>query len=330
VATRTQKMKVGVFLTSCITIMVCGFIILAGYYERPGIQYWIEFNESVLGLNEGAMVEYLGVPVGRVREIHVTPQKRAHVEISIDPYKVTLQSGVEAQLVLYSLAAGTMAVSLSGGDYHAPMLPANSQIPAKPSTIETISSQIEGLLGDLSGIAEKINHGFDGLETGDLKDIITQAGKLLDETTSLIDNGKTFVGQANETLTDLKGDAQKVIDEALGLSQDVRRLSGEVEDFIKIAKEKLVEFDVPQTQGQVNEVLERIVELSDNLNNTVKEFQDITANTLHEADNVEFSLRRSLAEINQVLESTRIFVEELRKDPSSLLRGKGQVKDSAP
>lgn len=329
-ATRTQKMKVGVFLTCCITILVCIFIIIAGYYERPGIHYWIEFEESVLGLNEGGMVEYLGVPVGRVREIHVTPQKKAHVEISINPAKVTLQPGVEAQLVLYSIAAGTMAVSLSGGDYRADRLPENSQIPAKPSTIKTISSQIESLLGDLSEIAEKLNQGFEGMESGQVNDIIKQAGHLLDETTNLIDNGKTFVGQANDTLSNLKGDAQKVIDEALGLSKDVRRLSGEVEDFIKTAKDKLLEFDIPQTQGQVNEVLGRIVELSDNLNRTVKEFQDITANTLHEADNVEFSLRRSLSEINQVLESTRIFVEELRKDPASLIRGKGQVKDSAP
>jgi len=126
VATKKQKMKVGIFLIVGFAAIVFAVTYLSGVYREHGLVYWVEFEESILGLNEGGLVEYLGVPVGRVREIYVTDQKKAHVRFVIDPEKVTLQEGVQAELVIYSLAAGTMAISLRGGDPNNPVIPPNS------------------------------------------------------------------------------------------------------------------------------------------------------------------------------------------------------------
>lgn len=95
--------------------MAAVVVVLRGYYDDKGVTYAIEFEESISGLYEGGIVTYLGVPVGKVRDIFVTEANKPHVNIVIDPLKVQLFEGVEAQLVIYSFAAGTMAISLEGG-----------------------------------------------------------------------------------------------------------------------------------------------------------------------------------------------------------------------
>ena len=67
--------------------MVAATLVITGIYQDPGLNYWLEFNESILGLYEGGMVEYLGVPAGKVREIYVTDNQYARVNIVIDPVK---------------------------------------------------------------------------------------------------------------------------------------------------------------------------------------------------------------------------------------------------
>jgi len=100
VATRKQKMKVGAFLLMCVSLAASGAILISGLNTENGVRYWVEFDESVFGLYEGGMVQYMGVPVGKVENIRVTPNRRAHVDVVVNPDKVTLNDGVEAQLVL--------------------------------------------------------------------------------------------------------------------------------------------------------------------------------------------------------------------------------------
>lgn len=326
-ATRVQKVKVGVFLVFCFVMSASGMVLIAGLYEDQGKPYTIEFEESVLGVYEGGMVEYLGVPIGKVKEIRVSPDGHARVDIVINPRKVTLHAGVEAQLVIFSLAAGTMAVSLNGGDPKGPVLPDHSQIPAKRSTMTAVSSRIEELMDNLTGIAETVKSGLQGMQEGDLNAVVDRVNSLLDKGNIFLEDTDKLVGEASNAVTDLRGDAQNVIDELLELGKDVRELTKKLSGFVDTASEKVEQLDVPQTQAQLNRVLENIGGLTEKLNNTMGQFDKLSANMLHKADNVDYSLRRSLDEISQALEAMRMFVDQLRTDPSSLVRGKGAIKE---
>ncbi len=327
-ATRTQKMKVGVFLLICLGIVLGGLALVTGLHENQGENYSIEFRESVLGLYDGAEVVYLGVPVGKVADIFVTDDYSAHVEVLIQPEKVTLRKGVEAQLAIYSLAAGTMAVSLAGGEPSAPELPHGAQIPAKTSTITAVSSRIEELVDGLAQAIGSINRGLEDLEEGKLTDIVDRAHEVLDEGRAFLEKGQGLVENADVTLTDFRGDADKVIDRLMALSDDVHEVAENVNKLVISVNGKVDELDVPQTQQEMGRVLENLGDLTEKLNNTMGEFDAMSANVLHEAGNVEFSLRRSLQEIGEALETTRMFVDQLREDPSSIIRGKGQAKET--
>ena len=203
-ATRKQEAKVGLFLVICVLLIGGGVLLISGYKHEERTPYIIEFEESVLGLYKGSLVEYLGVPVGTVSSIFVTDQYHAHVEIEITKGQVTLRDGVTAELVIQSLATGAMAISLRGGHPDGPILPPGSRIPAAESLIRSFSSQIESLLGNLVALVEDFREALVGLEEGDL-------ALLIHDVDSLLARGQEFLQNANLTLTDVKDDAQEAV-----------------------------------------------------------------------------------------------------------------------
>jgi phospholipid/cholesterol/gamma-HCH transport system substrate-binding protein len=319
VATRRQKIHVAIFLLSAIVIALSMAYILSSLFQQRGMRYWIEFeNESILGLNEGGLVEYLGVPVGKVSRIWVTNANKPHVEIVLDPRKVTLHEGVKAQLVIYSIAAGTMAISLRGGDPKAPRLRDNSEIPAVPSLITAVSGQIPELVDRINDIITTVQNGLAGMEEGELTDILRKAKETIDNVNALLNDGKAFIGEAKDTLTSVRSKAEQAVDQLIALSKDIQKVIPDLQALLKNANTKLNDLDLVRMQADLNEAIARI-------NKITAQFDDLSATAFHEADNLEHTLRRSLQEVNDTFVTLRGILEDLQANPSMLIRGKGKA-----
>lgn len=326
-ATRMQKVKVGVFLLTCIVLMAAGFAIVSNLYRSAGKHYKIEFTGSVLGLNEGSIVEYRGVPIGKVERISVTDNDLALAQIVVDPLKVTLKEGVEAKLVIYSLAAGTMAVSLSGSRPDAAPLQPGSKIPSRVSTFDAVSSQMEELMQNLNEISDKVRGGVTGLEKGKLAETVYHFDELLCKGQDVMERGQVLVDESILTMADVRGSIGTVTDQFAQVSTDIGSLAQELNGLTKEVREKLTQVDVAKTQDQLNRALENVAEISQRINEGVKKLGEATDTTLHEADNVQHSLDRSLRDVSVALESVSALVNQLRSDPASLIRGKGKVQE---
>ncbi len=325
-ATRKQKIKVGAFLGVCIGLMVAATMVITGLYKAPGTSYWLEFDESILGLYEGGLVVYLGVPVGKVKEIFVTENRKAHVETLIDPHKVTLHNGVQGQLVLYSLAAGTMAVGLDGGNPEAGPLAPNSQIPTKMSTFGAVSSQITEVMDRVSGIAEKINTELAQLDDKDVKEIVDRVKSVMEKGEGLADKGSEFLTEITDTVKKVKGNVDQVMNALEGRSKDLEKLANDMDRLVGTAADKLQEFNVPKTQENLNEALKNIASLAEEMDKTVNKLGTVAADVSHETDNVEYSLRAAVTDLRRTFESLRVLFDQLQQDPSQLVRGKAKIK----
>ncbi len=322
-ATRMQKMKVGAFLIMCVSLAVSGVILISGLYQERGLPYSIEFSESVLGLYEGGIVQYLGVPVGKVTNIRVTPNKRAHVDIMVNPEKVTLREGVEGQLVLYSLATGTMCIQLSGGEPDAKALPPGADIPTRPSIITAISTRVESIIEDLSAMIERFSAATVGLKERDLTVMVEQLHSVLDDGKQLMQNGNDFVGEAKKAVGNLQGP----IEDFGALSKDVRKLAKNVDQLVASIRGKVDKLEVGELQSNLNKVMENISRVSEQLNKTLAQFENLSTNAIHEVDNVQYSIKTSLEEITSAFEDLRALAEQLKEDPSAIVRGKAKVKE---
>lgn len=333
-ATRRQKLKVSVFLVLCVGIMVVGTLVVTGIYQEPGLSYWIEFNESVLGLYEGGMVEYLGVPVGKVREIFVTENQLAHVEIVINPDKVSLHEGVEGKLVIYSLAAGTMAISLAGGDPQKPELPEFGQIPSKPSTIEAFSSQLNNIMQDLSStlkdvsiIGEKVRIQVGNLDDTAVRDIVHQVRDLVGKGDEFVEHTDGLVTEATGAVKEVRSHADTLVDTITDRSRDMERLIKKIETLVETYNSRGQELKVDMLQEQLNKLLEQVTNTAEQMDTTVANLDIVVGDIGHKAGNVEYALRGTLTDLSDSLESIRILVNQLKEDPSALIRGRGRVQD---
>lgn len=326
-ATRKQKIQVFIFLFVCFLITLLIIYFVSGMYSNYGIKYWIEFDESVLGVYEGGVVEYLGVPVGKVEEIRVSPEGRPVIYINIDSRKVTLHKGVEANIVIYSLAAGTMAISLSGGDPNAPILPPGSKIPARRSTISAVSSRIEELMDDLKNILDSVKTGLEGIESGDLTEIAKKVDSVLEKGENLLDDLQKTVKKINATMENLEPKISETMDAGEKTVNKIKELSEKTDKLITVITEKAEQIDVQKTQDNVNSAIQEIKNLSQNVDGLVNELKNITTSASYKADNFEFSLQNTLQEINYTLESLRNLLESIRKNPSMIIRGKTSDKE---
>ncbi len=326
-ATKKQKFKVSIFLIVCISFMTMATLVITGIYRDPGVYYWLEFEESILGLNDGGLVEYLGVPVGRVHEIFVTDNQRAHVGVVIDPDIVTLHEGVEGQLVIYSIAAGTMAVSLSGGDPEQPKLGGNSQIPTKPSTIEAFSAQLTTILEEVTEITNHITGQLSHLDETAISDIVHHARDLLARGDGFVDDTSVLVQEATEAVKDARRHADNLVAAIEDHSNDLKQLTGKLEKLIDVTIERAEALDVQQIQQQFSDLLDQVTAVAEQVDETVANMDVIATDVIHQADNVEFTLRRTMLEMRDAFDSIRVLVDNLRDDPSSLLRGPGRVRE---
>lgn len=129
--------------------------------DAEGPTYEIRFERSVDGLRQGASVNLLGVPIGRVTEVRLEP---AHPGLVIVRFALTrdvqLRRGVTAS-INRSLLDGSATISLEGGDNRAPALAAR---PGQPFPVVPVKSG--GLLGgdlDPTNVIARVSSGAESI-----------------------------------------------------------------------------------------------------------------------------------------------------------------------
>ncbi len=187
-ATRAQKVKVGVFLITGLGLIIALFATVSVKNRQPMETYYIKFIESVRGLGKDCDVLYRGVPVGKVQDIRVTEENETLVTVGIAANKVTLREGTIATIAMGNLMGG-MQIELAGGEPSEPVLPAGSFIASQPSILENMASDLPKILENISQILTKIDQSI-----GDVK---------ADRLGALVRNADTTIQTANKTFAEV-------------------------------------------------------------------------------------------------------------------------------
>ncbi|MDP7639045.1 MAG: MlaD family protein [Candidatus Hydrogenedentes bacterium] len=331
-ATKAQKTKVGLFLLVCVALSAGGLFLIKGVSTAIETEYWVEFEDSILGLSKGSMVEYLGVPVGSVADIYVNEQGVARVHISVQDEKVTLREGVVATLVWFSPVAGTMAIELRGGEGTEVLSP-DSLIPVEKSVIisftnslENLLFKLDGVMDDVAEIAESARVATEGMKSGALTDVVV-------DVKALINRSDEFIGHTETVATELTLSAQRAINEYTQLGKDLRYLVEDVgktvegaNAFIETAQEKLEPVDFASVQADLKRAIANIADFTKKLDGTVALVAEMGEAVIHETDNIEHSVRDSLDSLTETVDSVNALVQTIQQDPSSLLLGRGKPK----
>ncbi|MFO7973353.1 MAG: MlaD family protein [Candidatus Hydrogenedentota bacterium] len=324
-ATRAQKTKVGIFLVVCFAILAGGFLVISGYKSGSQTPYYILFDESILGLNRGGLVEYNGVPVGKVSDIGVAEDRNVRVDIQVEDEEITVYKGVKAQLVMYSIATGTMAVSLSGGDAAAGKLEPRSEIPSKPSLFASTAGSVPEILKQVSEIGAKIDTGLEGIKEGQLTKMledadgaITDFREVLEETTTSL---KEIRSRTNEGVEDVRGLIKDIRTEVRKFTEKTQELIESTNRTMTTMNEKVEPLDLAKTEQELQDTLRSVRDLAESAKEMTEQLDTVTKTAVYQIDNVEHSVNQTMAALTETLDALRALAVVLKEDPSAIVYG---------
>lgn len=183
-ATRAQKIRLGIFMLLAFLLLVGTVGTLAGLQMwNPRNIYFARYRESVSGLEIGSSVKMKGVRVGRVDAVKVTPDaEMVEVTFALDP---SAPVTVDTEAVVMSIGiTGLKFIELTGGTAKSKALPPNT----KKSQIKAGASMMQTLTGKATKISEKMEAVLNNMlvVTGEANR--TRLAKLLDSSTRLATN----------------------------------------------------------------------------------------------------------------------------------------------
>jgi len=359
VATKRQKFQVGLFIVSVLIILALVVATLTGLGRQRLDRYYVEFEETVSGLNEGSRVSYRGVTVGKVLDLRVTPENRVGVTIGVDPAKVTLRKGVKARYTLLSLF-GPYVIDLSGGtDTAAPELEPGAFIPVRASVMadleETLADSVPLALQRVTKLIERLDTVFSKIKPDDLPGLFRRAEDLFDNANRAVEDLREHTADLAAALNNAVRAAQADVKDALANAGKAAIAVGHAAEAAAARTQKLldaVQTALDEARKPLADTLKRLdatlaeaskqlegVELAattkairsaadsigkgaDTVAAAVKDLATAREDIRRSFANVERDLLRTLDDLGRVLRAARDLLDALERDPSALLRGR--------
>lgn len=293
---------VGLFVILLGAALIAGVLWLAAgaggrkHYEP----YMAVVNESVSGLNVDAPVKYLGVEVGKVREIRLQPGNPEQVQLVFAIERGTpIKQDTEATLKTQGLT-GIAYVELSGGRPDSPPLVATVAgqppvIRTKPSLYARLENVLTRGLASLDRTSANVNALLDDDNRAAFKGALADISRIAHALSEQRDALNAGIGNLART-------AEHTAQATQQLESVIRRIGSSADAVEKMAD------NVANTSSSTGKAV-------DTMGAGVKHF---TSETLPE-------MERLLGELSDLSVSLRRLTEQTERNPNSLLVGRQPV-----
>jgi phospholipid/cholesterol/gamma-HCH transport system substrate-binding protein len=305
---------VGAFVLVLGTALVAGVLWLAaglgGQKATDAYQAFIE--ESVAGLDIDAPVKYLGVDVGKVKQIAIDPQNPRQVRLGFSITRGTpIRQDSVAVLKTQGLT-GIAYVELSGGSAASPaLLPGDGDgpptIPFKPSLATRLENVLTSVLANVDRMSNTLNEVFDAGNRAALKTTLA-------DTAQLMHNLAAQQGRLNAALADAARTARSAAQAGEQLAPTLQRIASSAAAVERLADSAgLAITQAAETAGHTARATTHAAEAA------TRGVQQLGGETLPE-------LTRLMSELNDLSASLRRLSEQTAGHPNSLLIGSPQPR----
>ena len=352
---RANPTVIGAFIIGAVALIVIGLLVLGrGQFFSDRLTFVSYFDGSIKGLNIGAPVEFQGVRIGSVTDIHViyvskTSEYLTPVYIQLELNRIResllrqsrterreylkslIQRGLRAQLVTQSLVTGQLIVQLGfypdtpirlvGGDPDVPELP----------TMPTALQQVQAAAQD---ILEKIKElPLDQL-FANVMQTIEGANRLVNapEVLAAVRAMSATMIDVQHLVRQVDGQVGRVLDDVDGASvagravltdiqQLVRRIDGQIIPLADGAKNTLdaARALMKDSQQFVRNADGKVIRMTESFTDAAKTAQ---ATLVTGQRRVDDNLVPALQEVTAAVRSIRALVDFLERNPNALLTGR--------
>lgn len=333
-ATKPNPTVIGGFVVGAIALLLAAIVIFGSgkfFVNRPRAVAF--FSGDIQGLNAGAPVFALGVPVGTVTDIQlrldvkdmkpliavymafdpdrlqmsdVISTERAATQ---EPLKLAIANGLHAKLVSQSLVTGQLAITLDLDPNEPRQLtgadPQTVEIPTAQSDLEKLKNMLSSLpLDELANSAIKLLKDADDVLTSqDTRGLL----KSLAEASDKLD---AFMAIARDGLPKILTDVGGASDEGRVALKSAQDAMVELKSTLTTTNQLLT------TDGR--DTLRSAMAALDKANKTLADANSLVSPNSAQRYDIDDALRN----LAQTTRSLRAFAQELERRPNSILIGK--------
>ena len=318
-ASRVQKVRLGLFFLISISVLVVFLVVVTGVQVlKPRDHYFIEFDFSVGGLTKGNQVKYLGNKVGRVENTTIDEEDigTVVVEISLDRSKVTnlIRTDTRAELQSQGVV-GFKHIELFAGSQDAEILPPGSRIPSSSTRMANLGESAQLLAEKLQRLVDNATHLTRRENSKRLGLALDQGGQLMRRSNDIIEDNRESIDAVFENMASTTGSLASTAKHLEATMDSLHQIvadghmRGTIENLhlaARSAREHL--------EGPVPDLLAHMTRATGNLDTTVTH-----------VDRVVLKGRKdfldAMASLQETLENIRQATEIIRENPSVLIRG---------
>src|ERR1700722_6322454 len=207
--TRAHYVAVGAFVLTMLFLAFVAVLWLAGtQFTTSFAHYDIYFEGPVTGLNTGARVEYIGIPVGTVSDIEIVTDKESLAENGGKPIRVTVQiknsvaiKKDDSATIQTNILSGVSYILISQGKSAEPIeARRNDRYPvirSRRSTLSSLTARGPQLLDKLDVILDHID---DVLDDDNRKAFAASLDNIQKLTANLAQHSDEIASNAGEAL----------------------------------------------------------------------------------------------------------------------------------
>ncbi len=332
---RANATLIGLFIVGAIILAIGAAFLFGSGVLRDKYRFVMFFDSSVRGLDIGAPVNFRGVKIGNVTDVHLmvdpdTLRIVIPVYADLEVERISLMSGekmtklriqrvgdmidqgLRAQLQLESLLTGQLAIQL---DMH-PDTPAKlvgvineyREIPTIPTPMQEISRKLEDF--PVEKVLNDVASAIEGIEKLANDPNLLKAIQSIDQTFNqytilaerLDQHTGKISGDLNLTLTDLRA----TLKSTRGLIESGDGLISDSSDLVK----------------ELRDSAERLSSSAEGALNEIQTTAGVTNNIVSPDSQLYYLLTQTLQEITSAARAINSLANTLEKNPEALLRGK--------
>jgi phospholipid/cholesterol/gamma-HCH transport system substrate-binding protein len=294
----SQRFRLGVFVTAGTALLLLfSAVPLVLQLANREKKYFAYFEgESLSGLEQGAIVKFHGVPVGKASRITYDPRNllRVKVEMLIQedfPLKTDMYCQTGAMGI-----TGLKYVEIMGGTNEAPLLKANSEIPSRMSMMANITGKAEVIVGKIELLLNHLTRLTNPDSLASIKSIVDNVASITDDVHDFIKNVRPRIETSTRALED-------IVTRVDSISRNLEVVTGEASKTIQSGQ-------IQSIVASADTAAQALKEASGDISVVVKQSRE--------------DIRVSMDNLREALQNANELTKVLAENPSLLLKGEKQ------
>lgn len=222
---RSQKVRLGIFVGTGLTVLLGSFMILAGraMLEKRDTYVARFSNKSVTfsGLELGSDVKYSGIKIGRVEKVGIAKDDVSIIEVTLSVEQGTpISSDSKASIASLGIT-GLKYVELSRGSPDAPILKPGDTIAAGETLIDELSAKA-------STIADKLDELLENIKAMTGEQTQTSFNKILDSSAGILDDNRANIAGILEDARKVTGNVATASEKSVVVVENAQQLMAQL------------------------------------------------------------------------------------------------------